>query len=250
MQRDGSGPGRAPPGPARGPRRPRRRAPAPGRRRGRATRSILHAVRERRDLRARVRTSLGRVAGRLGSAVRQPGHAGQTRARPGRPCTPEADGLRTRPPGSTTQAGTTAARARTSTRRPGPSTSTTDLDDLGAGRRRTGVGPATSTSASPGSTPTAPQRTGDPEVVYGAGKTPQQVIDLLRALRQAHPDRPALATRLTDEALAAVAAEFPVGRRRPRSPAPASSARCRPRAAGSASSPPAPRTHRSRPRRR
>lgn len=52
-------------------------------------------------------------------------------------------------------------------------------------------------------------RTGHPEVVYGAGKTPDQVIDLLRALRQAHPDQPALATRLSDDALAAVAAEFP-----------------------------------------
>ncbi len=52
-------------------------------------------------------------------------------------------------------------------------------------------------------------RTGDPEVVYGGGKTPQQIIDLLRALRTAHPDAPALATRLTPEALEAVAAEFP-----------------------------------------
>ncbi len=39
-------------------------------------------------------------------------------------------------------------------------------------------------------------RTGDPEVVYGAGKSPQQTVLLLQALREAHPDRLALATRL------------------------------------------------------
>ena len=43
-------------------------------------------------------------------------------------------------------------------------------------------------------------RTGDPEVVYGAGKTPQQVVEILRTLHDAHPDRAVLATRLTDEA--------------------------------------------------
>ncbi|HYN75210.1 MAG TPA: nickel pincer cofactor biosynthesis protein LarB [Candidatus Limnocylindria bacterium] len=52
-------------------------------------------------------------------------------------------------------------------------------------------------------------RTGDPEVVYGAGKTPDQVVELLRALRAAHPDRPALATRLTEGALDAVGTAFP-----------------------------------------
>ncbi|MGH8825324.1 MAG: nickel pincer cofactor biosynthesis protein LarB [Jiangellaceae bacterium] len=51
-------------------------------------------------------------------------------------------------------------------------------------------------------------RTGDPEVVYGAGKSPEQTITLLRALREAHPERPALVTRLTDIVLAAVRAEF------------------------------------------
>ena len=49
-------------------------------------------------------------------------------------------------------------------------------------------------------------RTGDPEVVYGAGKTPEQVVDLLRTLHQAHPDRAVLATRLAPPALAAVRA--------------------------------------------
>jgi pyridinium-3,5-biscarboxylic acid mononucleotide synthase len=52
-------------------------------------------------------------------------------------------------------------------------------------------------------------RTGDAEVVYGAGKSAQQVVDLLRALRDADPSRPALATRLTPSALLAVASELP-----------------------------------------
>lgn len=52
-------------------------------------------------------------------------------------------------------------------------------------------------------------RTGDPEVVYGAGKSPEQVVELIRALREAHPDRPALATRLTEEAMAFVAQALP-----------------------------------------
>ena len=52
-------------------------------------------------------------------------------------------------------------------------------------------------------------RTGDPEVVYGAGKTANQVVGILTALHQAHPDRAVLATRLTDEAIAAVTAALP-----------------------------------------
>ncbi|MEU2614631.1 nickel pincer cofactor biosynthesis protein LarB [Micromonospora sp. NPDC007271] len=51
-------------------------------------------------------------------------------------------------------------------------------------------------------------RTGDPEVVFGAGKTATQVVAALRALRAAHPDTPVLATRLSDEALHRCAAEF------------------------------------------
>ncbi len=47
-------------------------------------------------------------------------------------------------------------------------------------------------------------RTGDPEVVYGAGKTPEQVVQILRSLHDAHPGRAVLATRLSDEAIAAV----------------------------------------------
>ncbi|TGB15148.1 nickel pincer cofactor biosynthesis protein LarB [Streptomyces sp. MZ04] len=44
------------------------------------------------------------------------------------------------------------------------------------------------------------RRTGDPEVVFGEGKTPEQVVATLRALHRAHPDRAVLATRLSDEA--------------------------------------------------
>jgi NCAIR mutase (PurE)-related protein len=51
-------------------------------------------------------------------------------------------------------------------------------------------------------------RTGDPEVVYGGGKSPEQVVTLLQSLREAHPERPAVATRLTDAVLAAVRAGF------------------------------------------
>jgi pyridinium-3,5-biscarboxylic acid mononucleotide synthase len=53
------------------------------------------------------------------------------------------------------------------------------------------------------------QRTGDAEVVYGAGKTPEQVVTILRALHEAHPDRAVLATRLSEEALVTVASALP-----------------------------------------
>jgi pyridinium-3,5-biscarboxylic acid mononucleotide synthase len=53
------------------------------------------------------------------------------------------------------------------------------------------------------------ERTGDAEVVYGAGKTPAQVVELLRTLHETHPGNAVLATRLTEEAQAAVAAALP-----------------------------------------
>jgi pyridinium-3,5-biscarboxylic acid mononucleotide synthase len=53
-------------------------------------------------------------------------------------------------------------------------------------------------------------RTGDPEVVYGAGKTPGQLVEIVRTLRAAHPERPALVTRVTDEGRAALRAAFTV----------------------------------------
>ena len=52
-------------------------------------------------------------------------------------------------------------------------------------------------------------RTGDPEVVFGAGKTPQQLVEILRTLRSRHPDRAVLATRLTAAAADVLAAELP-----------------------------------------
>ena len=51
-------------------------------------------------------------------------------------------------------------------------------------------------------------RTGDPEVVFGAGKSPAQTVALLQALREAHPDRLVLATRVDADARAAVRATF------------------------------------------
>ena len=43
-------------------------------------------------------------------------------------------------------------------------------------------------------------RTGDPEVVYGAGKTTQQIVAILTHLHSAHPKRAILATRVADPA--------------------------------------------------
>jgi NCAIR mutase (PurE)-related protein len=51
-------------------------------------------------------------------------------------------------------------------------------------------------------------RTGDPEVVYAAGKSPQQTVLLLQALREAHPHRLAIATRLDAAAQDAVRDAF------------------------------------------
>lgn len=53
------------------------------------------------------------------------------------------------------------------------------------------------------------RRTGDPEVVYGAGKTPDQVLGILRTLHQRHPHRAVLATRLEPAALELVGTELP-----------------------------------------
>src|SRR3954447_12414725 len=52
-------------------------------------------------------------------------------------------------------------------------------------------------------------RTGDPEVIYAAGKTPEQTIALLRALDETPGERPALVTRLNDETSEAIRSEFP-----------------------------------------
>ena len=55
-------------------------------------------------------------------------------------------------------------------------------------------------------------RTGDPEVVYGAGKTPEQVVEILAALRAAHPSRAVLATRLDGPSIDAVRTALPQAR--------------------------------------
>jgi pyridinium-3,5-biscarboxylic acid mononucleotide synthase len=52
-------------------------------------------------------------------------------------------------------------------------------------------------------------RTGDPEVVYGAGKSPAQAVAAVTALRHAHPALPALVTRADAEMRAALAAAWP-----------------------------------------
>jgi pyridinium-3,5-biscarboxylic acid mononucleotide synthase len=52
------------------------------------------------------------------------------------------------------------------------------------------------------------RRTGDPEVVYGAGKTPEQVITALRTLA-GHGGRAVLATRLDPAAREAIRAALP-----------------------------------------
>lgn len=52
-------------------------------------------------------------------------------------------------------------------------------------------------------------RTGDPEVVYGAGKAPEQVVALLDALRKERGTSPVLATRLDLAALDAVRSAHP-----------------------------------------
>jgi hypothetical protein len=52
-------------------------------------------------------------------------------------------------------------------------------------------------------------RTGDPEVVNGTGKTPEQVVAALRELHRAHAGRAVLGTRLAEPALARCRAELP-----------------------------------------
>jgi pyridinium-3,5-biscarboxylic acid mononucleotide synthase len=53
-------------------------------------------------------------------------------------------------------------------------------------------------------------RTGDPEVVYAAGKTPEQVSAIVRRLRAAHPNRAVLVTRADEPVRDALRGEEPV----------------------------------------
>src|SRR6201996_1619726 len=53
------------------------------------------------------------------------------------------------------------------------------------------------------------RRTGVPEVVFGEGKTPEQIFALLAELRSRDPEAPALATRCPADVLNGAAARFP-----------------------------------------
>jgi NCAIR mutase (PurE)-related protein len=53
------------------------------------------------------------------------------------------------------------------------------------------------------------ERTGDPEVVYAAGKTPEEVVAIVAILREAAPERPALVTRAAPDTVAALRARWP-----------------------------------------
>ena len=53
------------------------------------------------------------------------------------------------------------------------------------------------------------RRTGDPEVVFGQGKTAEQVVEILTTLHDRHPERAVLATRLSAEARSLVAERLP-----------------------------------------
>ncbi len=52
-------------------------------------------------------------------------------------------------------------------------------------------------------------RTGDPEVVYGAGKTSEEVLAIIETLRAAAPGRPAMVTRAAPATVAALQARWP-----------------------------------------
>jgi pyridinium-3,5-biscarboxylic acid mononucleotide synthase len=51
-------------------------------------------------------------------------------------------------------------------------------------------------------------RTGDPEVVYAAGKTPEETVAILRTLRETSSGRPALASRVSRQTADAIEAAF------------------------------------------
>jgi NCAIR mutase (PurE)-related protein len=52
-------------------------------------------------------------------------------------------------------------------------------------------------------------RTGDPEVVYAAGKTAEEVVAIVETLRRAAPERPALVTRAAPDTVTALSARWP-----------------------------------------
>jgi NCAIR mutase (PurE)-related protein len=52
-------------------------------------------------------------------------------------------------------------------------------------------------------------RTGDPEVVYGEGKTPEQCVGVVESLREHAAGRPALVTRVSPEVCEALVSRWP-----------------------------------------
>jgi hypothetical protein len=53
------------------------------------------------------------------------------------------------------------------------------------------------------------RRTGDPEVVFGAGKSPDQLVGILSALRSAHPHRAVMVTRVNEPGMGRLIEAFP-----------------------------------------
>jgi NCAIR mutase (PurE)-related protein len=96
-----------------------------------------------------------------------------------------------------------------------------DVDPRGAFDRLAGLTDAGLAHSRPDTTRAL--RTGDPEVVYGAGKTPAQTAEIVAALRAATPGRAVLVTRAGEEHAAALpdAVHDPVGRTLVAGPLPA-----------------------------
>ncbi|MCW2636618.1 MAG: Diguanylate cyclase [Blastococcus sp.] len=63
------------------------------------------------------------------------------------------------------------------------------------------------TAVPPATGPATPARTAAPDVIWGTGRTPEQVLTLVREARLEHPDRPALVLRASADTLVALAAE-------------------------------------------
>ena len=64
----------------------------------------------------------------------------------------------------------------------------------------TGIGPSTADLGFARLDLDRAARTGDPEVVFGAGKTPEQIVASISRLHEAHPERAILATRVDAQA--------------------------------------------------
>ncbi|SFO08866.1 diguanylate cyclase (GGDEF) domain-containing protein [Geodermatophilus obscurus] len=64
-------------------------------------------------------------------------------------------------------------------------------------------------SLAPGPAAPAPSVPAEPDVIWGVGRTTEQVLALVRETRAAHPDRPALVVRASADTLVALASEHP-----------------------------------------